>query len=109
MHQSSTYVMKSPPQAFLITNPHYRILTENPHIAGRSVDEEDLVDFISTRFKKAGLVVETHPYDVLLSYPDDSDSNFVAIQKDDGNGRNCCFSSSTLVLERIHFGGGRGA
>lgn len=62
----------------------HRRLTENPHIAGRSVDEEDLVDFISSRFAEAGLTVETHPYDVLLSYPDDSDSNFVAIQTGDG-------------------------
>lgn len=62
-----------------------RTLTEFPHIAGRKVDEEDLVNFVANTFRDAGMEVEIHPYDVLLSYPDENDSNFIAIKMQDGN------------------------
>ncbi|XP_077970867.1 putative N-acetylated-alpha-linked acidic dipeptidase isoform X2 [Styela clava] len=63
---------------------YLRVLTENPHIAGRSVDEEDLVNYITNEWEKVGVKVEIHPYDVLLSYPDEADSNILSIKMADG-------------------------
>lgn len=48
---------------------YIRFLSEEPHIAGRPVDEVVLVDYISDLWEEYGLEVEIHPYDVLLSYP----------------------------------------
>ncbi|XP_039258717.2 putative N-acetylated-alpha-linked acidic dipeptidase [Styela clava] len=62
-----------------------RFLTKRPHIAGREVEENDLVKYVSDSFKKSGLEVEIHPYKVLLSYPNKTDSNYVAIMTKTGN------------------------
>ncbi|XP_012946196.1 putative N-acetylated-alpha-linked acidic dipeptidase [Aplysia californica] len=51
-----------------------RVLTEQPHIAGRRRDFE-LVDMLRTRFQESGLHVQVTPYDVLLSYPNDDTPN----------------------------------
>nr|XP_039258723.1 putative N-acetylated-alpha-linked acidic dipeptidase [Styela clava] len=61
-----------------------KTLTENPHIAGRDIDEVDLVNFITKRWKDSGLTVEVHPYNVLLSYPNQNSSNSLAIKLENG-------------------------
>ncbi|GFR57999.1 N-acetylated-alpha-linked acidic dipeptidase 2-like [Elysia marginata] len=60
-----------------------RVLSEKPHIAGRQRDF-DLVKFVKDRFVSSGLQVQTTPYDILLSYPNDDVPNTVRIL--DGNG-----------------------
>ncbi|XP_077966171.1 glutamate carboxypeptidase 2-like [Styela clava] len=61
-----------------------RRLASKPHIAGREVDEVELVGFISDSWNSSGLDVKIHKYDVLLSYPSDTDPNYVAIRTSDG-------------------------
>ncbi|XP_039248449.1 putative N-acetylated-alpha-linked acidic dipeptidase [Styela clava] len=58
---------------------YLRYLTEEPHIAGRDVDEKKLVEYIKRNWEDSGLHVEVHPYDVLLSYPNQTDSNLISI------------------------------
>ncbi|CAK8692129.1 unnamed protein product [Clavelina lepadiformis] len=61
-------------------------ITRKPHIAGRDTDEKVLVERIKNDWENAGLdSVVVHPYDVLLSYPLQSDSNYVALLDKDGN------------------------
>ncbi|CAK8692131.1 unnamed protein product [Clavelina lepadiformis] len=63
-----------------------RDLTRKPHIAGLDTDEKVLVERIKNDWENAGLnSVVVHPYDVLLSYPVQSDSNYVALLDKDGN------------------------
>nr|XP_039266344.1 putative N-acetylated-alpha-linked acidic dipeptidase [Styela clava] len=64
---------------------YLRYVTEYPHIAGRDVAEEYLVNYIADQWKESGLDVEIHPYEVLLSYPDDNDPNYLAIKLADGS------------------------
>nr|XP_039260069.1 putative N-acetylated-alpha-linked acidic dipeptidase [Styela clava] len=59
-------------------------LTDEPHIAGRDVDEKILVDYIRGKWEDFGFDVEVHPYDVLLSYPDQEDSNLISVILDNG-------------------------
>jgi len=64
----------------------YRRLTERPHIAGRDVDETDLMNYIKNEWKSYGLdSVVTPSYNVLLSYPNQEDPNYVAVLRSDGN------------------------
>ncbi|XP_059147924.1 putative N-acetylated-alpha-linked acidic dipeptidase [Physella acuta] len=55
-----------------------RLLSQKPHIAGRENDME-LVELLKSRFRSAGLAVQTTPYDVLLSYPDLQSPNSVRL------------------------------
>ncbi|XP_077966144.1 putative N-acetylated-alpha-linked acidic dipeptidase [Styela clava] len=59
-------------------------LTAKPHIAGRDVDEVELVEFVANSWRDSGLTVEIHPYNVLLSYPNQEDSNSLAIKLKNG-------------------------
>ena len=62
-----------------------RVLTERPHIAGRSINEVDLVNYVKSEWEKSGLdSIVVHPYDVLLSYPLQNKSNYVAILNSKG-------------------------
>ena len=61
-----------------------RLITKKPHIAGRAADFE-LVELLKTRFQESGLQVQVTPYDVLLSYPDDTMPNTVRIVDDNRN------------------------
>uniref|UniRef100_H2Z2R7 glutamate carboxypeptidase II n=1 Tax=Ciona savignyi TaxID=51511 RepID=H2Z2R7_CIOSA len=64
-------------------------LTSKPHIAGRENDEIELVNYIENEWKTNGLDnVVSYPYDVLLSYPKQGDSNYVAIVAPDGSESN---------------------
>nr|XP_009859433.1 putative N-acetylated-alpha-linked acidic dipeptidase [Ciona intestinalis] len=64
---------------------HLKFLTKKPHIAGRSNDEVELVTYIENEWKANGLDnVVSYPYNVLLSYPKQGDSNYVAIVAADG-------------------------
>ncbi|CAL1543996.1 unnamed protein product [Lymnaea stagnalis] len=60
-----------------------RLLTRKPHIAGRPNDFE-LVKLLQQHFKDNGLLVQTAPYDVLLSYPSETTPNSVRLV--DGRG-----------------------
>ena len=63
-------------------------MTKKPHIAGRDIDEKFLVDFIKQEWMAAGLKpIQVFPYNVLLSYPQQSDSNYVAVMDKDGSER----------------------
>ncbi|CAK8692127.1 unnamed protein product [Clavelina lepadiformis] len=56
-----------------------------PHIAGRSINEVDLVNYVKSEWEKSGLdSIVVHPYDVLLSYPLQNKSNYVAILNSKG-------------------------
>ena len=59
-------------------------LTEKPHLAGSVEDEEHLVGFIKNRFESYLDAVEIFPYDVLLSFPNDTDKNYVAVVDQNG-------------------------
>ena len=48
------------------------------------MDEVNLVNFVADSYRAVDLSVEIHPYNVLLSYPNDGDSNFVAIKLNNG-------------------------
>ena len=56
-----------------------KILTQKPHLAGSVQDEEHLVGLIKERFASYLDAVEVFPYNVLLSFPNDTDKNYVAI------------------------------
>jgi len=59
---------------------YFRELTRKPHIAGRDQDENVLVNLIEKRWKASGFnSVRIYSYDVLLSYPKQNDSNYIAI------------------------------
>ena len=60
-------------------------MSSKPHIAGREQDEVVLVDWIRDRWESSGLdSVRVYSYDVLLSYSNQTDSNYVAIVNDTG-------------------------
>ena len=61
-----------------------KILTQKPHLAGSIQDEEHLVGFIKERFESYLDEVEVFPYDVLLSFPNDTDKNYVAVVDQNG-------------------------
>ena len=60
-------------------------LTEKPHIAGSDRDEVYLADFITQRFGEMKLSVETHEFELLLSFPDRENKNYVGILDEFGN------------------------
>ncbi|ESP03021.1 hypothetical protein LOTGIDRAFT_185795 [Lottia gigantea] len=54
-------------------------LTEKPHIAG-SVEDEDLAEYIRQFWLDVGFdEVQMAPYDILLSYPDMDNPNFIEV------------------------------
>ena len=62
-----------------------REFTKKPHIAGRSNNEVELVDYVVNKWKEYGLdSVETKTYNVLLSYPKQDDPNYISIISEDG-------------------------
>uniref|UniRef100_F6ZAX9 Glutamate carboxypeptidase 2 n=1 Tax=Ciona intestinalis TaxID=7719 RepID=F6ZAX9_CIOIN len=61
-----------------------RTLTQSPHIAGRDQDDVVLVDLIKQRWLNDLDSVVIHPYNVLLSYPKQNDSNYISIKLDNG-------------------------
>lgn len=61
-----------------------RILTSRPHIAGNDIDEVDLVKYVADIWRNSGLTVEIYPYEVLLSYPNEADSNYVSMVNENG-------------------------
>jgi len=61
-------------------------LTKKTHIAGRDNDEVALVNYIKEKWEEYGLdTVVTPSYNVLLSYPKQEDSKYVAVVTSDGN------------------------
>ena len=61
-----------------------KIITSKPHLAGSEQDEEFVVGFVKERFQSYLDAVEVFPYDVLLSFPNDTDKNYVAIVDQNG-------------------------
>ena len=62
-----------------------RELTRKPHIAGREQDEVVLVNWIRDKWTSSGFdSVRVYSYDVLLSYPNQTDSNYVAVVDTNG-------------------------
>ncbi|KAH9494444.1 Glutamate carboxypeptidase 2 [Bulinus truncatus] len=78
----SDLIMKAIDPAKIESN--LRDLTKHPHIAGRSRDFE-LVSYLQKHFKDNGLHVQTTPYDVLLSYPNEATPNSVRLVDGSGN------------------------
>ncbi|XP_070577802.1 N-acetylated-alpha-linked acidic dipeptidase 2-like [Ptychodera flava] len=63
---------------------HLRSLTRVPNLAGTSVDK-DTAYYVRDEFNKYGLdSVEVVPYEVLLSYPDIENPNYVYVLNSDG-------------------------
>ena len=63
----------------------FRELTLKPHIAGREQDDEVLVKLIEERWKSSGFdSVRVYPYEVLLSYPEQNNSNYIAVVDQNG-------------------------
>ena len=62
-----------------------KILTNKPHIAGSEQNEEYLVNFIKDRWESYLDAVEVFPYDVLLSFPNETDKNYVGITYPNGS------------------------
>ena len=62
----------------------YRKLSEKPHLAGQE-QEAELAQYLSDFWKNNGLdQVTITPYEVLLSYPNMSNLNFVELQDENG-------------------------
>ena len=62
-----------------------KILTNKPHVAGSEQNEEYLVNFIKDRWESYLDAVEVFPYDVLLSFPNETDKNYVAMTYPNGS------------------------
>ena len=63
----------------------YRKLTEKPHLAGTE-EETELAQYINRVWTEQGLDhVTLTPYKVMLSYPNESDPNFVELLDATGN------------------------
>ena len=63
----------------------YRELTSKPHIAGREQDDEVLVKLIEESWKSNEFdSVRVYPYEVLLSYPEQNNSNYIAVVDQNG-------------------------
>ena len=62
-----------------------KTLTAKPHLAGSIQDEEYLVNFIKDRFESYLDTVEVFPYDVLLSFPNETDKNYVGLIHQNGS------------------------
>ena len=60
-------------------------MTKQPHIAGRDIDESNLVQFIKKQWEESLDLVEVYSYNVLLSYPRQNDPNFVSILNNEGS------------------------
>jgi N-acetylated-alpha-linked acidic dipeptidase len=81
---------------FVFYLDHTRILSKNPHIAG-SPRNKFLAEMIKDRWEEAGLDdVKLTPYDVLLSYPEKSDPNFIELL--DGRGQTLYRSPLTEAI-----------
>ena len=62
-----------------------RKLTLKPHIAGQAQDEDVLVGMIRDSWMQNGFdSVKVYSYDVLLSYPEQNNSNYVAVLSENG-------------------------
>ena len=61
-----------------------KTLTEKPHVAGSYQDEVVLVDFIRKKWNAILDDVEVFAYNVTLSYPNETDSNYVTLTNPDG-------------------------
>ena len=60
-------------------------MTNKPHIAGREQDEKILVKLIEESWKSSGFdSVRIYPYEVLLSYPEQNNSNYIAVVDQNG-------------------------
>ena len=65
-------------------NFHFRKLTEKPHLAGQQ-EEYELAQYLATFWKDHGLDhVTLTPYNVLLSYPNMSNLNYVELLNENG-------------------------
>ena len=62
-----------------------KILTNKPHVAGSEQNEEYLVNFMKDRWESYLDAVEVFPYDVLLSFPNETDKNYVGITYPNGS------------------------
>ena len=62
-----------------------KILTNKPHVAGSEQNEEYLVNFIKDRWGSYLDAAEVFPYDVLLSFPNETDKNYVGITYPNGS------------------------
>ncbi|CAK8684045.1 unnamed protein product [Clavelina lepadiformis] len=60
-------------------------LTKKPHLAGSNQDEDVLVDFIKQTWENYLDKVEVFPYNILLSFPNSSDLNYVGIRYPNGS------------------------
>ena len=62
-----------------------KILTAKPHLAGSVQDEKHLVNFIKERFESYLDAAEVFPYNVLLSFPNDTDMNYIGLVHENGS------------------------
>ena len=60
-------------------------LTKKPHVAGSTQDEVVLVDYVKSNLEKSCDKVETIPYYVLLSYPNETDPNYLSLISQNGS------------------------
>lgn len=61
-----------------------RYFTQKAHIAGSPREEEELFSYIFNEWKSHLDSARIYPYSVLLSYPNASDPNYVAVQLENG-------------------------
>ncbi|MGH0181030.1 UNVERIFIED_CONTAM: hypothetical protein FKN15_005786 [Acipenser sinensis] len=61
-----------------------KYFTQKAHIAGSPREEEELVNYIFNEWKSHLDSARIYPYSVLLSYPNTSDPNYVAVQLENG-------------------------
>jgi len=61
-----------------------KVLTEKPHVAGSIQDEKVLVDFVFSSLYESLENVEISSYDVLLSYPNKTNRNYIALLSNEG-------------------------
>lgn len=61
-----------------------KYFTQKAHIAGSPREEEELVNYIFNEWKSHLDSARIYPYSVLLSYPNASDPNYVAVQLENG-------------------------
>ena len=62
-----------------------KTLTSKPHLAGSDQDEKQLVNFIKDRFESYLDAAEVFPYDVLLSFPNETDKNYAGLVYPNGS------------------------
>nr|XP_015205974.1 PREDICTED: putative N-acetylated-alpha-linked acidic dipeptidase [Lepisosteus oculatus] len=61
-----------------------KFFAQKPHIAGSPREEEELVTYVFNEFKKHLDSARIFSYKVLLSYPNATDPNYVAVQLENG-------------------------